>query len=266
MLADSLLLPDSHLEPVLRPWVLEAQKFNIGMDVMDLVAQLGTPGVEPMADLCRLPYPTTWLEFPLKRPEAVDRMVTLLRQPDRDEPLVWDMWALRLSAVGDQPVGGQFLALRIGRQPGAWVIAAHQGGPEYLCENDNPNAFGGATDDKGQLVMRSTRVFRLVQGVLTILGAKGATVTEYHPTQPRLNKARAKLGRPPLVDYHLLRLDLGKAGADRRGGGHTGRTVRGHAVRGHMVRRGSTIYWRRAHMRGDLTKGFAAKRYDAHMA
>jgi hypothetical protein len=68
----------------------------------------------------------------------------------------------------------------------------------------------------------------------------------------RLNVARGKAGKPPLLDHVELR--LGQAGSPRivrRAEGRSGRKQpRLHVVRGHLVRRRDAVFWRVAHVRG----------------
>lgn len=71
----------------------------------------------------------------------------------------------------------------------------------------------------------------------------------------RLNAKRAKKGKAPLLDYQEFRLNLTpseRAGAS--GYGERGPS-RLHHVSGHLVRRGDTLFWRRAHLRGSPGRG-----------
>lgn len=76
-----------------------------------------------------------------------------------------------------------------------------------------------------------------------------------------LNKARRKRGKAPLMDHVELRLELG--GADDIGAASYASSrsaARFHFVRGHLVRRGSAVFWRVAHMRGQKSLGIIARR------
>ncbi|MEP6885300.1 MAG: hypothetical protein ABJC66_11170 [Gammaproteobacteria bacterium] len=74
----------------------------------------------------------------------------------------------------------------------------------------------------------------------------------------RLNRARVKAGRIPLLDHIEMRApvlpDYQQAAStnDRPG---VRRGPRLHHVRGHLVRRGSTLYWRVPHVRGKSRRG-----------
>jgi hypothetical protein len=273
MLVDDMLAM-SKLDPRLRAYLLEAQKFIIADDAARASRQLSEADVEAVADLIRLPFPTTWLEYNAGLQGDGIRIGALLRQPDKAFPQIWDLWGLRRSPK-DGLIGWQVIRLSL-MSNGRWVFSIPPNAPQWF-PNDGTRGivlFDGNTavdddlftNDITVLEKRTRRVRYGVSAFLALLSAKGATVADYHPTQPRLNKARAKQGKPPLVDYHLLRLDLSKASPGDHGqGGHSGRHPRYHAVRGHFFRRGETLYWRRAHMRGDIRLGIAAKRYEAHV-
>lgn len=106
----------------------------------------------------------------------------------------------------------------------------------------------------------SVRDFALMCAFLTlltqprVLEARGSDLS-------RLNSARAKKGKNPLLSHVELHMRLdapafGEArmpGADR----HSSRL---HWVRGHLVHRSDRVFWRRSHTRGDVTRGVLAKK------
>jgi hypothetical protein len=71
----------------------------------------------------------------------------------------------------------------------------------------------------------------------------------------RLNAARERRGKRPLLDHVELTMNL----VGSKGAGHgdaEGRSSpRLHFVRGHLVRRGDAVYWRSSHMRGNAAVG-----------
>jgi hypothetical protein len=79
----------------------------------------------------------------------------------------------------------------------------------------------------------------------------------------RLNQARTKSGKAPLLDHIEVSSPLlpeyrsfgheGPAGYPRRG-------PRLHHVRGHLVRRGSQLFWRVPHLRGNARSGIVRTR------
>ena len=73
----------------------------------------------------------------------------------------------------------------------------------------------------------------------------------------RLNKARARCGKAPLLEQIEVCAPLL---ADYKSGTGSGsaayrRSRRLHYVRGHLVRRGSTLFWRMPHLRGSARAG-----------
>lgn len=67
----------------------------------------------------------------------------------------------------------------------------------------------------------------------------------------RLNAARLKRGRPPLLDHVEVRLNLGEAARSDGQIGGVRSPPRLHFVRGHLVRRKGKTFWRSSHLRGD---------------
>ena len=81
-------------------------------------------------------------------------------------------------------------------------------------------------------------------------------------TLARLNRARARLGKPPLLDHVevLSPLTQPYLPTTREGVGVGRRSPRLHHVRGHLVRRGSQLFWRVPHMRGTARSGVVRSR------
>jgi hypothetical protein len=93
-------------------------------------------------------------------------------------------------------------------------------------------------------------------GMMILLNSKNGVDTRAHEPPPKLNKARAKRGQPPLIAYREVTIKLG--GGDRRAvraGGVSHEEVSRHLVRGHFKVRKSGVYWWRNHIRGSETKG-----------
>lgn len=84
-----------------------------------------------------------------------------------------------------------------------------------------------------------------------LLLASKSALRERPTEQGRLNAARARHGRPPLLDHVELSMNLAR-GTIESGNHRAGErsSPRLHFVRGHLVRRGDTIFWRTSHMRG----------------
>jgi hypothetical protein len=77
-------------------------------------------------------------------------------------------------------------------------------------------------------------------------------------TLERLNQARAKSGKAPLLEHIEIACPLlpeYRPSDGRRAYDHARRGPRLHHVRGHLVRRGSQLFWRVPHMRGNARSG-----------
>jgi hypothetical protein len=96
-----------------------------------------------------------------------------------------------------------------------------------------------------------------------LLGANGAL--ESRPVErSRLNRNRARKGKPYLLDYvevcyPLLPAEIPTTHA-RPAGGPPSRRRRQHLVRGHLVRRHNQLHWRVAHLRGRASLGVVKTR------
>ncbi len=77
----------------------------------------------------------------------------------------------------------------------------------------------------------------------------------------RINRARVRRGRLPLLDHIEVTLKIGPS-ADAHGTGSNGGgrvSPRLHFVRGHVVRRSGKIFWRSPHLRGSPDHPVATK-------
>lgn len=75
----------------------------------------------------------------------------------------------------------------------------------------------------------------------------------------RINRQRLRRGRPELLDHLDVALCLDRAGVGSAVALHPSRTARLHLVRGHMVQRQDRMFWRRSHLRGDMTRPIASR-------
>lgn len=77
----------------------------------------------------------------------------------------------------------------------------------------------------------------------------------------RLNEARARRGRTPLLEHINVKLRLGAAagGSGLLTSGTPRAAPRLHYVRGHLVRRSGSSFWRSAHLRGDAERPILTK-------
>ena len=84
-----------------------------------------------------------------------------------------------------------------------------------------------------------------------------------HPqTLARLNRARLKRGKVPLLEHIVVTCPLLPSQRDAGSEGLRGsrRSPRLHHVRGHLFRRGCELYWRVPHLRGNARQGVVQTR------
>jgi hypothetical protein len=82
------------------------------------------------------------------------------------------------------------------------------------------------------------------------------------PALERLNRSRARAGKAPLLDHIELSSPILSESYSAGGGEPTmvRRVPRLHHVRGHLVRRGSQVFWRVPHLRGNARSGVVRTR------
>jgi hypothetical protein len=79
----------------------------------------------------------------------------------------------------------------------------------------------------------------------------------------RLNRSRTKVGKTPLLDHIEVSAPLlpeYRAIGESETRSHNRRGPRLHHVRGHLVRRGSQLFWRVPHLRGNARSGIVRTR------
>lgn len=96
----------------------------------------------------------------------------------------------------------------------------------------------------------------LLFAFLLLLASRSGLPREVQ-TLAQLNRARRKRGKPPLLDYIQVRAPIlpGYSPAHGSDCGTLRRAPRLHHVRGHLVRRGSQLFWRVPHLRGNARFG-----------
>lgn len=95
----------------------------------------------------------------------------------------------------------------------------------------------------------------ILRAAILLMNSRNLIATEHVPTPTKLNKAREKRGKPPLLDYTQVRVSMSRALAGRAGSTGEREASRFHAVAGHFKVRKSGIYWWNDHTRGDPTRG-----------
>jgi hypothetical protein len=79
----------------------------------------------------------------------------------------------------------------------------------------------------------------------------------------KLQKARARRGKPPLFSYWTLELALPRTGGQKANGGGTHTSPRLHLCRGHIKKRKTGYFWWQPHVRGNKDLGMVHKDYSA---
>lgn len=96
---------------------------------------------------------------------------------------------------------------------------------------------------------------------LLLMSMAGQAFRQRDVDHSRLNAARARSGRPALLNHVELAMALFASGASQRAGGAGARHApRLHHVRGHLVRRENRVFWRSPHLRGDPGRGAVKSR------
>jgi len=99
--------------------------------------------------------------------------------------------------------------------------------------------------------------------VIGLLNSRNFVIRE-RVDRSKMNKARRRAGKPPMLDHYQLKIhprQLARANAGAPGGGEGHGPLRMHVCRGHWKVRASGIYFWRAHWRGDRGRGEIAKSY-----
>lgn len=101
--------------------------------------------------------------------------------------------------------------------------------------------------------------FPFLASFCLMLSARGA-LSYQQSALDKLNAKRTRLGKPSLLDHVTVSLALDERGQGEGAviGAAARRTSRLHHVCGHLVRRGASLHWRRAHLRGDPRLGIIA--------
>jgi hypothetical protein len=89
----------------------------------------------------------------------------------------------------------------------------------------------------------------------------GGALRERASDFSRLNAKRSRSGKSELLEHIEVRMSLGQSlyqASDRKAAGSRSQP-RHHPVRGHLVHRAGRIFWRKAHVRGDLSRAILSR-------
>jgi len=96
-------------------------------------------------------------------------------------------------------------------------------------------------------------------GLIAAINSRNLVSTSDPADMTRINKARRKMGRPPLLSFRTVRLSLSRTVERRRSEGQ-GNPMPLHMVRGHFKVRKSGIYWWAPFWRGDAAAGVVSRK------
>jgi hypothetical protein len=163
-----------------------------------------------------------------------------------------------------------------GRDQGVFTVADHQGGDadilrrcfRFRYEESWAQYYASASlalEKRAAVAHHALGTVAIDVPVLLafflLLGTRSG-LPQRRVALDRLNRSRAKASRPPLLEHVEVMSPLLPAYHSANGPAAYGprRTPRLHHVRGHIVRRGSQIFWRVPHIRGNCRSGVIRSR------
>jgi hypothetical protein len=106
----------------------------------------------------------------------------------------------------------------------------------------------------------------MLRAAIMLLNSRNLAEHEARPIAAKLNRARARSGKAPLLDYTHVRVRLTRALAARAGMAADARNPsRLHLVRGHFKIRSSGVYWWSPHARGAADAAHPIKQQQRHV-
>jgi hypothetical protein len=107
----------------------------------------------------------------------------------------------------------------------------------------------------------------MLRAAIMLMNSRNLAEHEPRPPPPKLNAARARRGKPPLLSYTHVRVRLTRALAARAGMAADARQPsRLHLVRGHFKIRKSGVYWWSPFARGTPDPAHPIERQHRHVA
>lgn len=234
----------------------------------------------PENDFLRVPAEELWVEWianPATPTTAEHRMGTLVEaDASGRQGTITTFWLnrngeadLSIAAIDFdldcefKPISGPLMTRRLRHQdlPHLDALFKHtlfrvdSAWADYIRANDP----AGHDSELGNLASMIWANLPFVLCLSTLMNS--TTIFEQHRSDiARLNLARVKRGRRPLLDHIEVRMALDSRHAPGPGTASAGRVgARLHHVRGHLVKRGGKTFWRSPHLRGDPTTPVARK-------
>jgi hypothetical protein len=200
---------------------------------------------EQGANLCPLAVTFDWRPEPAPLPDLTHADRWGVGQPDRWWREQAELFPrLRGAAPGDVMDDHRRFGMIINPMMKRFMAFAEANSPGGFTKLLN----AATLDIKGEPV--------LLRAAIMLMNSRNLASHEKRPAPPRLNAARARRGRPPLLDYTHVHIRLTRALGQRAGMAADPRApARLHLVRGHFKIRASGVYWWAPHARGHATQG-----------
>jgi hypothetical protein len=222
----------------LRSAVEQAHKFAFTAEIIEAVVSMASKiTVEEMARFARLPFQTCWFELPGDGGPYKKTGYMLMELGQQELPTTIPEFINRLVIVQafglrhDGDIEGVRFALSFSESRLAVTEEAYENDAKWIV------------------------------GLMLVLNTKNL-IEKTEIDVSRLNRRRARRGRPPLFSYHVCKVhrDL-KSGSRSACTSNFEAGVRAHLVRGHLKARKTGLYWWRPFKRGSPKLGFAHKDY-----
>jgi hypothetical protein len=268
-------------------WLRTAQIFTATREVVNSAyAVLERPIAEQLRALaiCRAPFQRTWIEW--REGDAPNQQYGILLTFDgADTRCGRCVTASRMATTKEvivYPIVGMFdwrelpghVPDRSGmqlRDEAQWRQACEQdsrwrGKFADAYEFTARHGFARLTDVplldefsrqvQGDVVQGVSDNLHLARAFLLLLNSRNLTRVEPQVISEKLQRARAKSGKQPLLDHARITIHLSRALAARAGAATDPRNpMRLHVVRGHFKIRKSGVFWWSPHSRGSLEAG-----------
>jgi hypothetical protein len=98
-----------------------------------------------------------------------------------------------------------------------------------------------------------------IHATMICLNSRNLMRREPEEDLSRLNKARRRLGRPPLLSFSNVKISLSASAVRRVGVDVNTNSLRAHLVRGHFKIRKSGVFWWSPFVRGDAEQGIVVR-------
>jgi len=197
-----------------------------------------------------LPFEEFAFIWPAFQVPMVDPVLTIRRTPEKLTIYFWQKaWHQSTATITLTPHPDQ---------PDADNLNISYDRKKYVIKSTVPLDMSGETKTfthTDELTYYANGLIQLFTRYMTCLcaGVYGERRETYRCTANPANPKRIRKGKTPLYDWKTIVVETVRKVAPAQGGTHA--SPRQHDVRGHWVRGKAKTYWRKAHKRGDPSKG-----------